>query len=264
MALLSLIVPLVVFHFLFSQNSTGNIMPYEKSSKWFPLESNPQLLNQYIERLGFDTAHYQLIDIFSTEEWALNMIPRPVAAVILLYPLTDVQNEHAKTEETSSNIKGLWFIKQRISNACGTIGVLHALLNAPELLRQVCIRPNSWLASFSADCPGSLTPTEKAERLERDSTICTLHDEATSDESNQTDRGSLEDQLNTHFVALVHVNEGLYELDGRKEGAVRHGDTTQETLLGDACKVVEMFMKRDPNEMRFTIMALAPTTVNQN
>jgi ubiquitin carboxyl-terminal hydrolase L3 len=117
---------------------------------------------------------------------------------------------------------------------------------------------------FLADCPASLTPTEKAERLERDSTIRALHDEATSDESNQTDCGSLDNQLNTHFVALVYVNGGLYELDGRKEGAVRHGNTTQEKLLGDACKVVEMFMKRDPNEMRFTIMALAPTTVNQN
>jgi ubiquitin carboxyl-terminal hydrolase L3 len=112
MALLSLIVPLVVFHFLFSQNNTGSIMQYEKNSKWFPLESNPQLLNQYIERLGFDTAQYQLIDIFSTEEWALNMIPRPVVAVILLYPLTDVQNEHAMMEETSRNVKDLWFIKQ--------------------------------------------------------------------------------------------------------------------------------------------------------
>jgi hypothetical protein len=112
MALLSLIVPLVVFHFLFSHNNTGSIMQYEKNSKWFPLESNLQLLNQYIERLGFDTAQYQLIDIFSTEEWALNMIPRPVVAVILLYPLTDVQNEHAMTEETSRNVKDLWFIKQ--------------------------------------------------------------------------------------------------------------------------------------------------------
>lgn len=234
-----------------------------KQKKWFPLESNPQLLNQYIERLGFDTTHYQLTDVFSTEEWALNMIPQPLAAVLLLYPLTEVQNEHAKTEETNSNVEDLWFTKQRISNACGTIGVLHALLNAPEPLRQASIRPNSWLASFSDDCPTSLDPTEKAERLEADSTIRTLHDEATSDESNQTNRGSLDDQLNTHFVALVHVNGGLYELDGRKEGAVRHGDTTQETLLGDACKVVEKFMKRDPNEMRFTIIALAPT-VNQD
>jgi ubiquitin carboxyl-terminal hydrolase L3 len=94
--------------------------------------------------------------------------------------------------------------------------------------------------------------------LEGDSTIKTLHDQATSDETNQTSRGSLEDNVITHFVALVHVNGGLYELDGRKDGPVRHGDTTKETLLKDACEVVEDFMKRDPDEMRFTILALAP------
>jgi ubiquitin carboxyl-terminal hydrolase L3 len=103
-----------------------------------------------------------------------------------------------------------------------------------------------------------LSPTAKAERLEGDSTIKTLHDKATSDESNQTSRGSLEDEVISHFVALVHVNGGLYELDGRKDGPVRHRDTSQETLLEDACEVVETFMKRDPDEMRFTILALAP------
>jgi len=228
-----------------------------KGQKWFPLESNPQLMNAYINRIGFDSSHYELIDVFSTESWALDMIPQPVAAVVMLYPLTDVQTEHAKTEETA-NDEDVWFVKQRIGNACGTIGLLHALMNAPEPLREVSIRPDSWLKSFSDDCPATLSPVAKAERLEGDSTIRTLHDKATSDESNQTSRGSLEDKLNTHFVALVHVNGGLYELDGRKDGPIRHGDTSQEKLLQDACKVVEKFMKRDPNEMRFTIMALAP------
>ena len=91
-----------------------------------------------------------------------------------------------------------------------------------------------------------------------DSSIRTLHDQATMDESNQTLRGNLDDKLITHFIALVHVNGGLYELDGRKEGPVRHGDTTQENLLKDSVAVVEKFMKRDPSEMRFTILALAP------
>jgi ubiquitin carboxyl-terminal hydrolase L3 len=237
-------------------------MPEEDSSskgqKWFPLESNPQLMNSYIEKIGFDTTHYELTDIFSTDSWALDMIPQPVAAVVMLYPLTDVQNEHARTEQASPSDDDVWFIKQRIGNACGTIGLLHALLNVPGPLKEVSICPDSWLASFSEDCPAPLSPNAKAERLEGDSTIRTLHDKATSDESNQTSRGSLQDKLMTHFVALVHVNGGLYELDGRKDGPIRHGDTTQETLLQDACKVVEKFMKRDPNEMRFTIMALAP------
>ena len=35
-------------------------------------------------------------------------------------------------------------------------------------------------------------------------------------------------------------------------------DTTQETLLEDACEVVEKIMKCDPNEWCFSIMALVP------
>jgi ubiquitin carboxyl-terminal hydrolase L3 len=155
---------------------------------WFPLESNPSLMNSYIAKMGFDTSLYELTDVFSTESWALAMIPQPVAAVIMLYPLTDVQQEHRRNEQkqVSPVPEDVWFIKQRIGNACGTIGLLHALLNTPEGLRNVAIRPDSWLHSFYQDCPVPLSPAAKAERLEGDSTIKTLHDKATSDESNQT------------------------------------------------------------------------------
>ena len=44
----------------------------------------------------------------------------------------------------------------------------------------------------------------------------------------------MDDEVNLHFVALVHVDGGLYELDGRKNTAVRHGDTTAESLLADS------------------------------
>ena len=66
------------------------------------------------------------------------------------------------------------------------------------------------------------------------------------------------DEIIGHFITMVHINRGLYELDGRKDGPVRHGDTTQVTLLEDACKVVKKIMKRDPNEWHFSIMALVP------
>jgi ubiquitin carboxyl-terminal hydrolase L3 len=49
----------------------------------------------------------------------------------------------------------------------------------------------------------------------------------------------------------------LYELDGRKSFPINHGITTPETLLEDACAVVKQFMARDPEEVRFTIVALA-------
>ena len=91
------------------------------------------------------------------------MIPQPIVAVIMLYPLTDVQEEYHRKEQVSPMPENVWFIQQRITNACGTIGLLHALLNAPEGLRTSVIHPDSWLHSFFQDCPVALSPIAKAE-----------------------------------------------------------------------------------------------------
>lgn len=233
-------------------------MTSQKGQRWFPLESNPELINDYIQKLGFDTSVYEFCDVFSTEDWALEMIPGPVSAVLLLYPITDKTTK----DEANDNIAldaiedKVWFTKQRIGNACGTIGLLHAIMNAPEGLR--AFPPDSWLAKFSEDCPIALSPIAKAERLESDQDISKLHDDATSSTANSTSRGNIEDEVETHFVALVHIDGELYELDGRKNGPVLHGPTSQNTLLKDACQVVQTFMARDPSETRFAITALAP------
>ena len=94
--------------------------------------------------------------------------------------------------------------------------------------------------------------------MEKDSKIAKMHDDATSSETNATSRGNIDDKVLTHFIALVNVDGKLYELDGRKEGPIFHGPTSQMTLLKDACGVIKKFMARDPTEMRFTITALAP------
>jgi ubiquitin carboxyl-terminal hydrolase L3 len=242
--------------------------------KWFPLESNPDLMNAYVQKLGFNTDLYQFVDVISTDDWALDMIPQPVVAVIMLYPLTEKQLEYEKNEKaaaaaaaatsnddtaTNASSNGVWFIKQRIGNACGTIGLLHSLLNTPEPLNQ--FRPDSWLQTFQVSCHEE-TPVRKAEILEADDTIATMHDAATSSAENATSRGDLNDDIITHFIALVCSNNSgdniLYELDGRKAGPIAHGPTTPATLLQDSTVVIKKFMERDPGEIRFTFLALAP------
>jgi len=227
--------------------------------RWFPLESNPALINAYIQKLGFDTSIYQFVDVFSTEDWALEMITQPVTAVLMLYPLTEKQTSNTQDDivATSEMQDKIWFTKQRIGNACGTIGLLHSLLNAPE---PRVFQKNSWLENFMKDCPITLDPIAKAERLEQDSDIERMHDEATSSEANATDRGNSEEEVLTHFIALVNVDNKLYELDGRKKGPIYHGPTNQASLLRDACDVVKKFMAKDPTEMRFTMTALAPSS----
>ena len=125
--------------------------------------NDPSILNSYIDKLGFDTSLYELTDVLSPESWAQAMIPQPVAAVIMFYPLTDVQLEHHRMEHVSPASDDVWFIKERIPNACATIASLHALMNLPVLLRAVAFQPDSWLYSFSHECPLSLSPVAKAE-----------------------------------------------------------------------------------------------------
>ena len=66
------------------------IPPFEKASllqdalsatmtkTWLPLESNPDVMNDYVSKMGLDLSKIQFHDVMSTEEWALEMIPRPV------------------------------------------------------------------------------------------------------------------------------------------------------------------------------------------
>ena len=46
-------------------------------------------------------------------------------------------------------------------------------------------------------------------------------------------------------------------LDGTKLDPINHGATSTETFLEDAVRVIRQFMARDPEEVRFTVMALA-------
>ena len=69
------------------------------NSNWLALESNPEIINNYISEIGFDTSKYVFYDILGTEEWAQEMIPQPVLAVMLLYPIKEKSEEFNKLEE---------------------------------------------------------------------------------------------------------------------------------------------------------------------
>lgn len=52
---------------------------------WLPLESNPDVMNHFIENLGVTSA-YRFIDVWGFDDDLLQYIPQPVYALILLYP----------------------------------------------------------------------------------------------------------------------------------------------------------------------------------
>lgn len=146
-------------------------------------------------------------------------------------------------------------MKQTIGNACGTIGLLHMILNNIDKLP---VGPGSFLAEFHKATKG-MSPKERGKYLEDPPEGAPDIEEAHQEAANAGDTAApdIEDDVDLHFVCFVERDGSLYELDGRKAGPVNHGAATQSTLLKDSTKAVKSFMERT-NSLNFNIIALAP------
>jgi len=78
----------------------------KKTKQWFPLESNPQIMNNFIEKMGFPVDSYRFTDVFSTEEWALEMVPGPTLGVVFLYPIKEATEEFRAAEKARIETEG--------------------------------------------------------------------------------------------------------------------------------------------------------------
>jgi len=198
---------------------------------------------------------WDINDVLGMDEELLAMVPQPVAAVILLYPINDTneafKDEQEKKIEAAGQVVSdkVYFMKQFVGNACGTVALIHSLANNADKIEL----GDGVLKTF-LDKTKSMKPDERGHSLEEDEGISQAHEaSATEGQSAMVDR---ETKLDTHFIAFVHVDGKLIELDGRKKFAITHGDTTPETLLVDSALVCKQFMERDPKEMRYAVLAL--------
>eukprot|EP00871_Galdieria_phlegrea_P005366 jgi/Galph1/5830/GphlegSOOS_G4505.1 len=219
--------------------------------RWIPLESNPQVLTSFIHKLGVegDTC---LVDVLSPE--LLDLVPRPVYAVILLYPLNSKADQMEKNMQPSNleSTTNVYFCKQTISNACGTVALLHAILNN---VQRVALKENSFLKQFyQQSLP--LSPDDRAKLLEQSEELDAVHH--TFAQSGQSEAPCSDDELDLHFITFVCSGNKLVQLDGRLDQPVVYGDCSDnDDLLKEATKVIqEGFMAVDPDEVRFTMLAL--------
>ncbi|XP_061735768.1 ubiquitin carboxyl-terminal hydrolase isozyme L3 isoform X1 [Nerophis ophidion] len=224
--------------------------------RWLPLESNPEVMTKFVNSLGMKLS-WQFGDVYGLDPELLSMVPRPVCAVLLLFPVTEKYEAYKQEEEdrlkkqlqeVSPNI---FFMRQTISNACGTIGLIHAVANN---LAHLEFESGSPLKKF-VELTCKMNPEERGAFLEKDESIRVTHE--SSAQEGQTEAPSLDDKVNLHFIAFVNVGGQLYELDGRKPFPICHGKTSEGTLLEDAVEVCKTFMARDPQEIHFTIIALS-------
>ncbi|ODN79794.1 hypothetical protein L202_03697 [Cryptococcus amylolentus CBS 6039] len=233
------------------------------STKWVPLEASPDVFNAWSEPLGLP-ASLTFQDLFSLDPDFLTFIPGPHKAVLLLFPSKGKLAEERKKEEENKASgegvfkgEGVWWIKQTIGNACGSIGLLHALLNLPEQGPDA-VDPSSKLAEFKAESL-PLTGLERAKLLDETTFFSDAHTSAAQEgqSSVPTDLENVEE----HFIAFVEaINEDgekrIVELDGGRTGPLDRGLSTN--FLPDVAKVVqEKYFDRADGAVNFNMIVLA-------
>ena len=196
--------------------------------------------------------------MLGVEPWAIEMIPQPVKAVLLLFPISE-KSEEERLETTPSSVPDILYMKQTIGNACGTIAVLHALSNLAAK-QGSGFEDTSYIRRFLG-MTRSLSPSDRGEWLENDSEIERAH--IAIESRGQSSAPDREEEVDTHFIAFVLAQDGrtVVELDGRREGPIVRGMVDSEEHFGTAVLEVikREFMDRNPEDIRFSILALAPS-----
>lgn len=135
-------------------------------------------------------------------------------------------------------------MKQVISNACGTIALIHAVVNndiqvAPGLLQKFLEQCEGKGSEECADVLGTLEGFSAA------------HESVA-----QAGLTSVPDNVMNHFIALVDFKGTMYELDGRKSFPIPHGEVKEGEFVKECARVCKEFIARDPDNVNFNIMAL--------
>ncbi|KAG6480386.1 hypothetical protein ZIOFF_063886 [Zingiber officinale] len=227
----------------------------QQAKRWLPLEANPDVMNQFIWGLGVPEDQVEFNDVYGLDDELLLMVPKPVLAVLFLFP-SSTQDEAGKVEDQEQASEKLskelnanvYFLKQTVDNACGTIAVLHAIGNVNSRIK---LAENSFLDRFFKST-ARLDPFESAAFLEKDREMEDAHSLAAT--AGDTQASSV---VNEHYVCFTCVDGELYELDGRKSKPLSHGPTSPHTLLQDAAKVIKGMIEKNPDSMNFNVMAMS-------
>ncbi|KAL5723971.1 ubiquitinyl hydrolase 1 [Ranunculus cassubicifolius] len=224
------------------------------AKRWLPLEANPDIMNQFLWGLGLPEDEAEFCDVYGLDEELLEMVPQPVLAVLFLYPITAeteaermLEKESAR-QETSEKV---YFLKQTVGNACGTIGLLHAIGNVSSDIKLV---EGSYLDKFFKTT-AKMDPFERAVFLEKDREMEAAHSVAAV--AGDTEAPSINESVDTHFICFSCVEGQLYELDGRKSQAISHGPSSPPTLLQDAAKVIKEMIEQNPSSLNFNVIAFS-------
>ncbi|KAK0655759.1 ubiquitin carboxyl-terminal hydrolase [Cercophora newfieldiana] len=213
------------------------------------LENHPEVMKALASKLGISPS-LTFHDIYSLDLADLSYIPKPVVALLAIIPPTPAWGRDRQCEDAAglgldyhdpsspkSKSPIIWF-KQTIGHACGSIGLLHSVLNGPA---SEYILPGS-LAEKIRDAAAPLGMDARAQMLydsqefeEAHMACAHLGDTVAPEATSEVPTG--------HFVAFVKVDGRLWELEGSRQGPIDRGELgDDEDLLSP--RALELGLKR--------------------
>jgi ubiquitin carboxyl-terminal hydrolase L3 len=228
-------------------------------------ENNPEVMNQLATTLGL-SSELQFYDVYSLDELELlSDIPRPVLALLVVIPLTSAWDRSRKAEDANKVLYTgcgpeepvIWF-KQTIGHACGSIGVLHSVINGPAV---DFIRPDTDLATIrSLAIP--LDMTKRAEMLYNSRPFELAHKSVEQAGDSAADLTG--EREGGHFVSFVKSGGKLWELEGSRMGPLERGDLSDdEDVLSPRAldigikRIIKLNAEGREKDLLFSCIALA-------
>ncbi|KIW63717.1 hypothetical protein PV04_08700 [Phialophora macrospora] len=239
-----------------------------KKKMFVPLENNPEVMTNLSRELGLSSS-LQFHEVYSLDEPSLlEFLPRPAIALLLVFPVTSTYEKFRAEEDSSAeqySASGdqepvIWF-KQTIGNACGLIGLLHAITNGAA--RSNIIEGSDLDKLLKQALP--LKPMERAELLYNSPTLEAAHAGAAS--KGDTEAPEPDAAIDLHFVAFVKDKDGyLWEMDGSRKGPLKRGFLgPEDDVLSEKGQElgVKSFLRREEaaggGELRFSVVMLGPS-----
>ena len=228
-------------------------------------ENNPDVMYQLATKLGL-SSDLQFYDVYSLDvPELLGDIPRPALALLVIIPLTPAWDRSRKAEDADKepytgsgpDEPVVWF-KQTIGHACGSIGLLHSVINGPAV---DFIKRDSDLAAIrSLAIP--LDMTKRAEMLYNSEPFELAHKSVEQAGDSAADlTGECE---GGHFVSFVKSGGKLWELEGSRMGPLERGSLTDdEDVLSPRAldmgikRIIKLNAEGGGEDLLFSCIALA-------
>ncbi len=207
----------------------------KESYEWPPLESDPQIFNNYFQKIGLPN-NFEFDELWSLDYKEIQPIENPVVGVVCA--IRRPKGKYFEEEKLMNYQNVPFYMKQEgsLDNACGLVASLHVFGNISEIIN---FNKESILDNYYSKAEKA-TPQERCKLLEDDNQFKEVH--FASAQEGQSSVPSTEQKVYYHYIAFVCCNNTIVELDGTLPGPIAIKENrSQETLLDDT---VEELKKR--------------------